>query len=178
MFVCATFALGGLSWGAGALLSREIPPWAAAFAVAALWVTAGLVILRALRRRLPPGERCLGVLRLPGVEREAVVRQQAHNARVRAERELSETAEDILRSLARSLAAQGTEAVGTAVKEGVQDTISTTSEGVQNATGQAASRLAHGGRTALRGAVGTVTAPGRLAVGLALEILGRESAGR
>jgi hypothetical protein len=161
-------ALGGLSWGLGVLLSRVLPTWGAAFAVAGTWLTVGLVIVRVLRRRLPSDAAYLGVVRMPGPDLEAVLLQRSLNNRVRAERDVAVTLQRVMESFAATAAGRGTEALGTAMKEGAGQVLSLTKQEMQSAAGTASSDVArHGGR-ALRGLAGALSAPGRLAAGLVL----------
>jgi hypothetical protein len=168
LLAVSLLALGGLSWGAGALLSRVLPTWGAAFAVAGAWLTVGLVILRVLRRRLPSEAAYLGVVRMPGPALEAVLLQRSLNNRVRAQREVAETLQRVMESFAATAAGQGTEALGAAVKEGAGEVLSLTKQEMQSAAETASSDMARQGGRALRGLAGALSAPGRLAAGLAL----------
>jgi hypothetical protein len=171
--VCLLVTLGGLSWGAVALISERAPAWAAAVVVAGCRLLVSLAVLRRLQRCLPADGRHLGVLRIPGPERQALLRQRAHNDRARAGRELSETLAEVLAAVARAAAAQGTQAMGAAVEGGVEETIAATKDGVQDVTGRAAGQLVQGGGRAIAGATRMAGAPGRLAIGLALRALAK-----
>ena len=174
--ICLVFTLGGVSWAAAVLLSDRLPSWGAAFIVAGWWLLVGLLVLWGLRRRLPADERYLGLIRIPGPERQALLRQRAHNDRVHAGQEMSETLAEVLASVTRTAATQGTQVMGAAVKEGVQETVAATKDGVHDVTERAAGVVQGGGR-ALAGATRLAAAPGRLAIGLTLRALTRVGPG-